>query len=101
TVADMYFGWSVALSDDGNTLAAGAPGEANSATGVNPATMSRTTANAGAAYLFSRSGSSWSQQAYVKASNTNAEDNFGVALALSGAGTTLAVGAPYESSTAT
>ncbi len=84
-VADLYFGWSLSLSDDGNWLAAGAPGAAN---------------EAGTAYLFSRSSgsSSWSERAQVTASNANAEDSFGVALALSGNATTLAVGAPYEAS---
>jgi len=41
------FGGSVALSSDGNTAAIGAPAD---------------NCNAGAAYIFSRSGSSWSQQ---------------------------------------
>ena len=31
----------------------------------------------GAAYVFVRSGTNWTQEAYLKASNTGAEDNFG------------------------
>jgi hypothetical protein len=99
--ADTYFGWSVSISDDGNTLVSGAPGDSNSATGVNPATVNHTAANAGAAYVFRRSAGSWAQLAYLKASNSEANDNFGTAVAVSGAGTTLAVGAPYEASSAT
>jgi hypothetical protein len=52
-------------------------------------------------YVFSRSGSTWSQQAYVKASNTEAFDSFGASVALSADGNTLAVGALYEDSNAT
>jgi hypothetical protein len=51
--------------------------------------------------VFTRSGTTWSQQAYVKASNTNADDYFGVAVALSADGATLAVGAHGEASAAT
>jgi hypothetical protein len=50
-------------------------------------------------YVFLRSGTSWVQQAYIKASNTNKDDAFGASLALSE--NTLAVGAPGEASAAT
>ena len=43
-----------------------------------------------AAYVFVRTGTSWSQQAYLKASNTDAQDHFGRSLALSADGDTLA-----------
>src|SRR5690606_27653413 len=52
-------------------------------------------------YLFGKSGSSWTQSAYLKASNTGANDNFGAALALAGSGDFLVVGAIGESSAAT
>ena len=55
--------------------------------------------NAGAVYVFVRSGSTWTQQAYLKASNTDANDFFGYSVALSG--DTLAVGAYREDSAAT
>jgi hypothetical protein len=48
--------------------------------------------------VFTRTGGVWSQQAYVKASNTGTSDEFGTSVAL--AGDTLAVGAPGESGTA-
>ncbi|RMG99442.1 MAG: hypothetical protein D6705_03280 [Deltaproteobacteria bacterium] len=53
---------------------------------------------AGAVYVFTRAGATWTEQAYVKASNTDAGDEFGTAVALSGDGETLAVGAVFEDS---
>ena len=91
------FGQSVALA--GSTLAVGANGEASSATGVDGDQADDSAANSGAAYLFGRQGSSWSQQGYLKASNTQAGDYFGWSVALSGR--TIAVGAYLESSNAT
>ena len=91
--ADDYFGWSVALDDD--TLVVGAPYEDSSATGgIN----NNTAADAGAAYVFVRTGSTWSQQAILKASNAEAHDQFGSAVSISG--NTIVVGAPVESSSA-
>ena len=56
---------------------------------------------AGAVYVFSRSDTTWTQQAYVKASNTDAGDDFGYSVSLSSDGNTLAVGAKHEDSNAT
>jgi hypothetical protein len=50
-------------------------------------------------YAFSRSGNQWSQQAYVKASNTGNDDRFGTSVTL--CGDTLSVGATGEDSNAT
>src|SRR6267154_1635327 len=95
------FGGSVALSGDGNTLAVGAQFEDGSFSGVTSGVVDETTAgnaahNAGAVYVYERTAGTWSQQAYVKASNTGADDNFGNSVALSGDGNTLAVGALQE-----
>ncbi|NIO42210.1 MAG: integrin, partial [Burkholderiales bacterium] len=54
---------------------------------------------AGAVYVFVRVGGVWSQQAYIKASNTKAGDNFGLSVSLSG--DSLAVGAWLEDSFST
>ena len=97
----QQFGTSLALSADGNTLAVGALGERSAATGINGNQADRSANKAGAVYLFTRSSSVWSQQAYIKASNTDANDFFGYRLALSGDGATLAVGAQGEASKAT
>jgi hypothetical protein len=95
-----YFGWSVALNADGNALAVGARGEGSSTTGIG-STPDEGASSSGAVYVFTRSGGTWSQQAYVKASNTGANDYFGWSVALNGDGNTLAVGAAYEASSGT
>jgi hypothetical protein len=95
---DDFFGNSVALSADGSTLAVGAFSEDGGTTGIGGNQNDETAPAAGAAYVFARSGETWSQQAYVKASNTRAEQGFGSSVALSGEGSTLAVGAYHENS---
>lgn len=99
--ADDYFGWSVALAEDGNTLAVSAPQQSSGAAGVNGIEADTSAYRSGAVYVFIRSGSTWSQQAFVKASNTEAGDGFGESVALAGDGNTLAVGAVGESSSGT
>jgi hypothetical protein len=101
TGAGDGFGSSVALSGDGSTLAVGAYGEASKATGIGGDQADNSATASGAVYLFTRSGGAWSQEAYIKASNTDAVDYFGVRVALSGDGSTLAVGAYLEDSKAT
>jgi hypothetical protein len=101
TGATDRFGISLALSSDGNTLAVGASFEDSGATGVGGDETDNSLAESGAVYVFVRSGMSWSQQAYVKASNTDANDGFGKSLALSADGSTLAVGTEFERSSAT
>ena len=93
------YGESVSIS--GDTVVVGAPGEdslintivhgTSSPTSSNDSTYNRDT---GAVYVYRRSASSWSQEAYVKASNVMAGANFGNAVAISG--NTLAVGAFLE-----
>jgi hypothetical protein len=96
-VTNASFGASVALSTDGKTLAVGAYGEDGTTTGVTTNYVPGA-ANAGAAYVFERGTSDWSQTAYVKATNTRSYALFGFAVALSGDGVTLAVGSPQEAS---
>lgn len=100
TESSDLFGWSVSLSDDGNTLAVGAPYENSTATGIDGGETDNSASDAGAVYVFRRSGTTWSQQAYVKASNTEAGDAFGWSVSLSENGNTLAVGARFEDSNA-
>jgi hypothetical protein len=99
TGAGDNFGTSVSLR--GDMLAVGAPSESSCATGVNGNQADNGCMNAGAVYVFTRQGNTWSQQAYIKASTHDPIyfDLFGQAVALSG--NTLAVGAPYEGSCAT
>jgi LPXTG-site transpeptidase (sortase) family protein len=91
------FGHSVAIS--GNTVVVGAPGEDSDATGVNGNQANDSMNGSGAAYVFTRSGTTWSQQAYLKPLNTGANDYFGVSVAVSG--DTVVVGTSYEASNAT
>jgi len=91
------FGYSVAISDD--TIIVGAIGESSNAVGIDGDQTSNTAASSGAAYVFVRSGDAWRQEAYLKASNTNAGDQFGYSVALSG--DTAVVGAISEDSSAT
>ncbi len=73
----QFFGWTVDLS--GNTLVVGAPGDRQN--GI----------QAGAAYVFTRSGSTWSQQAQLVGLDTAAYDEFAVDVAIEG--DTIAIGA--------
>jgi hypothetical protein len=90
------FGFSVALSADGNTLAAGAISEDSKATGINGDQNDNSQQSSGAVYVYTRSGGTWTQQAYVKPSNTWAAMLFGYAVGLSADGNTLAVSAYDE-----
>ena len=101
TGAGDLFGYSVALSADGSALAVGAYLESSNASGINGNQADNSASSAGAVYVFTRNGVAWSQQAYVKASNTEAGDGFGISVALSADGNALAVGAYTESSNAT
>lgn len=87
-----HFGEALAL--DGDTLVAGASEEDSAATGINGNQANELAEASGAAYVFTRSGTTWTQQAYLKASNAQGLDQFGRSLALSG--DSLAVGAPGE-----
>jgi hypothetical protein len=90
---DQY-GLVTAIS--GDTIVVGALFEDSNATGVNGNEADNSTSDSGAAYVFTRSGTSWSQQAYLKASNTGASDQFGNSVAISG--DTIVVGALGEDS---
>ena len=100
TGSDDWFGDVLDLSSDGNTLAVGAPREDSSLTGVNSTATATTINDSGAVYVFTKSNNVWQQEAYIKASNTGADDHFGSSISLSGDGNTLVVGAPNEDGTA-
>ncbi len=78
--ADDAFGYSIALS--GNTAVVGAVA----------ATVGGKSA-AGAAYVFVRSGTMWTQQAKLTAADAAADDSFAESVAVDG--DTVLVGAPY------
>lgn len=104
-----HFGSTVALSSDGTTLAVSAHFESSAAKGIDGDQSDDSLPEAGAVYVFTRRGNTWSQQAYIKASNTGRAgvgdelgdgDQFGYSLAISGDGNTIAVGAIGEDSAA-
>src|SRR5205823_809040 len=83
----------------GDTVVVGSIGEASSATGVNGNQTNNSAGGSGAVYVFVRNGTNWNQQAYLKASNTGAADNFGEPVDVSA--DTIVVGAEDEDSNAT
>jgi hypothetical protein len=91
------FGDSVGIS--GDTVIVGARLEGSNATAINGNQTDNSASAAGAAYVFVRSGTTWAQQAYLKASNAESADFFGGTAAISG--NTAIVGAPGEDSNAT
>jgi hypothetical protein len=78
--AGDFFGWSVAIS--GDSIIVGAPVGDSSA------------ANSGAAFVFTRSGSTWTQEAELNASDAAASDEFGFSVDIKGE--TAIVGARAE-----
>ncbi|MFL7026628.1 FG-GAP repeat protein [Enterovibrio norvegicus] len=88
------FGFNLALSSDGNTLAVGVPNEDSSSA----TTPDESASAAGATYVYRYSGGSWGAPDYIKASNIDADDEFGTWVSLNSNGTVLAVGAKNEDS---
>ena len=80
------FGNSVSISSDGNTAIIGSYCQAAGA-GVY---------NVGAAYLFTRSGNTWTEQQKIMASDAEEDDNFGYSVSISSDGNTAIVGAYRE-----
>ncbi|MPZ21432.1 MAG: hypothetical protein GEV06_26600 [Luteitalea sp.] len=77
------FGWSVAISDHGETALVGTPAVD---VGDND--------NQGVVYVFTRSDGGWSEQTKLTADDGAPRDYFGRSVALSGDGETALVGAP-------
>ena len=92
-----HFGYSVAI--DGDTLVATALREDSAATIVNGDQADNTAPNAGAAYVFVRTGTNWTQEAYLKPAHIEAGDFVGFDAAISG--DTVVIGSLVEDSAAT
>ncbi len=88
------FGQAVAI--DGTTIAVGALAEDGTGSGANPAQVANgnQAGDSGAAYVFVRTGTTWTQQAYLKGFASDPGDQFGCALDIDG--DLLAVGARNE-----
>ena len=96
--SDDAFGSAVTY--EGNTLIVGARGENSLATGINGNAADNSGSSVGAAYVFLRaSNDTWSQTAYVKASNSDSNDEFADAADFDG--DTLVITAQGERSAAT
>ncbi|HEX7670541.1 MAG TPA: hypothetical protein VF395_13195 [Polyangiaceae bacterium] len=90
------FGFSVAVSSD--VLVVGTPGDLGTARGVagDPAVVDPSVAASGAAHVYFRRGQTWEHAAYLKASNADSADLFGLSVAATDS--LVLVGAPGESS---
>jgi hypothetical protein len=88
---DMSDIFAISVAVSGDTLVVGATGEDGAAGGVNGDDSSNTASEAGAAYVFVRSGSRWTQQAYLKAEQPQTGDYFGFSVGVDG--DTILVGA--------
>ncbi|MGA2163451.1 MAG: hypothetical protein ABSH36_03170 [Solirubrobacteraceae bacterium] len=75
------FGYSVALSEDGNTAVIGGPEDA---------------AATGAVWVYTRSGGGWSQQAQKLTGGEEGNSQFGVYVAVSADGNTALIGGPGD-----
>jgi FG-GAP repeat/IPT/TIG domain len=96
--ASDYFGYSFSIS--GDTVVVGAPLEDSSQTIITNGTTASTDnnkADSGAAYVFKRTGTAWAQEAYLKAPNADASDNFGNN-PISISGDTIVIGVSGEDS---
>ena len=100
TEAGDYFGAAVSITADGNQLLVGAPREASNSVGVDGVMSDNNSPYAGAAYLFARSDGVWQFDHYFKASNTAENQLLGTALSISADGSSIALGAPGEASSA-
>ncbi|MBC8099959.1 MAG: FG-GAP repeat protein, partial [Armatimonadetes bacterium] len=79
------FGWSVALSGDGNTALIGVIGDSTGAIEYH-----------GSAYIFTRAGTTWTKQQKLVVNGGEDFDIFGSAVDISQNGLMMVVGAPYD-----
>ena len=82
TYTDGNFGYSVNIDSDGNTAVIGSIGSDNR----------------GAAYVFTRSGTTWTQEAKLVSSDIAIGDKFGHSVCISNDGDTVLVSTPFKSS---
>jgi len=86
TDGNQDFGKAVTITNDGNTIAIGAPGRSIGSGNIT-----------GRVEVFTRSGSSWSHQVTIENDTPTARDGFGWTVSLAGNdGDTLAIGQHYE-----
>jgi hypothetical protein len=89
-----YFGQSIDVA--GDTVVVGAGSETSGGRGINVPDADEDATFSGAAYVFREVGGRWSQEAFIKSSNSDSNDQFGWDVDLEG--DLLAVGANREAS---
>ncbi|MEZ4462078.1 MAG: hypothetical protein R3E66_20630 [bacterium] len=93
---DDAFGQAVGIA--GDTLIVGAPHEDSEAREIDGDQTSNRQSDSGAVYVFERSGTTWTQTAYIKPANSDGGQLFGSTVAMDGQ--TFVAGAPGDSRTA-
>jgi hypothetical protein len=83
--ASDNFGYSVSISSDGSTAIVGARYDDDNGQ-----------SNSGSAYIFVRSGGTWTQQRKLTAEDASANDHFGYSVSISSDGNIAIVGARYD-----
>lgn len=81
--AQLFFGYSALITDDGQTIMAGTP-----------FASSRTSSSSGAIYIYRFDGTTWSYKGRLQSRDRRSGDNFGHSLAYSAAINRLLAGAP-------
>ena len=102
----IELGWALALSGDGNTLAASAPNEGRKMFGIDGLLPSLVdddpfSPGSGAVFMFQRGAAGWRQGVHIKPPNTDQPFRFGGAIAMTTDGRAMVVGSPFEDSAAT
>lgn len=87
-----YFGWSVSIY--GDSIAVGARGEDSATSAINGNQNDDSLSAAGAAYIFTRTGTTWAQESYLKATSPIMDGHFGSAVSIWG--DKVLVGAPAD-----
>lgn len=80
-VSNDWFGWGVDITGDGSRIVVGASGDDS---------------DTGTAYVFTRSGNSWSQEAKLVDSTRQLLDGFGVYVSISDDGNYIAIGTKHD-----
>jgi IPT/TIG domain-containing protein/FG-GAP repeat protein len=93
---ECNFGRSLALSADGNTAIVGNPRESRVEPPSEPGGLSTLRRNVGAAWVYTRVGSTWRMAARLTGGEETGEGRFGKSVALSGDGQTALVGGPSD-----
>lgn len=84
TAGDRWDGFGTFLSLSAGTLVIGSPGEDSGATTINGVETDNSRTDSGAAFVYVRNGTTWSQQAYLKPSDATAADGYGAQVDIEG-----------------